>query len=91
MTTTDTNAILAERGARYGRFKDHAAIAQDLKAVMAATEGWSRLSCSQAEALDLIAHKIARILNGDPNYIDSWVDVAGYSQLIVRELEGDSV
>lgn len=29
----------------------------------------------------MIAHKIGRILNGDPNYRDSWDDIAGYAKL----------
>ena len=37
----------------------------------------------QREGLEMIAHKISRILNGDPNYDDSWVDIAGYAQLVV--------
>jgi len=40
------------------------------------------------EALEMIQHKIARILNGDPNYADSWQDIAGYAQLIVKRIEG---
>jgi hypothetical protein len=41
----------------------------------------------QREALDMIAHKIGRILNGDPNYADSWVDIAGYAKLVADRLE----
>ena len=44
-------------------------------------------SVSQQEALDMIAHKIGRIINGNPHYKDSWVDIAGYAQLVVDELE----
>ena len=44
-------------------------------------------STSQQEALDMIAHKIGRIINGNPHYKDSWVDIAGYAQLVVDELE----
>ncbi|MEY4910070.1 MAG: hypothetical protein RL260_3788 [Pseudomonadota bacterium] len=87
----NTDAIITERGMRYGPFAGHAAITQSLKDEMAGTEGWSRLSPPQREALEMIAHKIGRILNGDPNYDDSWVDIAGYAQLIVRELKGDPV
>jgi hypothetical protein len=36
----------------------------------------------------MICHKIARILNGDPNYADSWVDIAGYAQLVADRLLG---
>ena len=82
-------AILNERGSRYGTFVGHAAITQSLKNRMAGCPNWnSKLSDSQREALEMIAHKIGRILNGDPNYADSWVDICGYSQLIVDELEG---
>jgi sulfur carrier protein ThiS len=39
------------------------------------------------ESLDMIANKIARIVNGDPYYKDSWQDIAGYAQLIVNKLD----
>jgi hypothetical protein len=39
----------------------------------------------------MIVHKIGRILNGDPNYDDSWADIAGYAQLVVKELNGTLV
>ena len=35
----------------------------------------------------MVQHKIARILNGDPNYIDNWIDLVVYSQLVVNRLE----
>ena len=82
--------ILEERGERYGDFGDHAKIAQGLKGVMQGAgvdTNWERLSAAQKESLEMIAHKIGRILNGDPNYDDSWVDIAGYAHLIVQELE----
>jgi hypothetical protein len=81
------DATLAERGSRYGEFEDGAAIMQSLKDVMQSTDGWTRLSPSQREALEMIQHKIGRILNGDPNYADSWVDIAGYAKLISDNLE----
>ena len=79
--------ILKERGERYGDFKDHAKICQDLKKVMNSTMGWEFLSPSQAQALEVIADKIARMLNGDPNYDDNWVDIIGYSQLVLNEIQ----
>jgi hypothetical protein len=45
-----------------------------------------KLSVSQREALEMILHKIARILNGDPNFKDSWTDIIGYARLVEREL-----
>jgi hypothetical protein len=80
---------LAERGVHYGAFKDGASIMQALKAVMHAQPGWARLRPSQRESLDMIVHKIGRILNGDPNYIDSWHDIQGFAKLVEDELHAD--
>lgn len=77
---------LAERGSRYGDFKSHAAITQNLKRVMQSTPNWAQLSDDKKEALDMIAHKIGRILNGDPEYADSWHDIIGYTKLIEDSL-----
>ena len=80
------DSVLIERGKRYGEFKDGAEIMQSLKKVMHNTKGWENLSSSQKESLEMIQHKIARILNGDHNYDDNWIDISGYSKLVVDEL-----
>jgi len=85
------DSTLQERGARYGKFLDHAQITQDLKKVMRDHPGWDRLEVDQMEALEMVAHKIGRILNGDPNYDDSWRDIAGYSALVEKRLGGEVV
>lgn len=79
---TDVSHTLAARGARYGAFTDHASICQALKRVMKGTDGWGRLNDAQMQALETIADKIARILNGDPNYGDNWHDIQGYAKLV---------
>ena len=82
--------VLSERGARYGTFKGHAEISQRLRGTI--NEFLIKRGCDldpdQREALDMICHKIARIINGDPDYADSWVDVAGYAQLVADRLQG---
>lgn len=92
ITNPDTiTAILTERGNRYGKFTGHADITQRLKYVMrTSNDRWDRLDTDQQEALEMIAHKIGRILNGDPNYDDSWVDIAGYARLVADRLQGIS-
>jgi hypothetical protein len=75
-------ATLAERGKRYGDFVGHALITQGIKRQMQMTEGWKNLDDYHREALEMIAHKIGRILNGDPTYFDSWHDIAGYAKLV---------
>jgi hypothetical protein len=78
---SEVKDTLAERGKRYGDFTDHAAISQMLQAVMSATPGWQRCDPVKREALTIIVHKIARILNGDPEYTDNWHDIQGYAKL----------
>ena len=82
---TDLTAVLEDRGAKYGAFDGHARIAQELKGVI--SENSYKRTDSQNEALEMIAHKIARIVNGDPNYADSWVDIAGYARLVADQLD----
>lgn len=86
----DLQQILTERGDRYGTFQGHAEIAQQLKGLIHSFEAkrGCDLDPDQREALEMIAHKIARILNGDPNYADSWIDIAGYAQLVADRLMG---
>ena len=85
-----TESILEERGSRYGDFIGHAKITQELKAVTARHLNSRNkvLDEDQQESLDMIYHKIGRIINGDPNYDDSWVDIAGYATLIANRLQG---
>jgi len=98
--STDLNSTLAERGSRYGKFADHARVTQDLKQIVADhTPGGRQLNGQrvpffapdQQEALDMICHKLGRILCGDPDYADSWHDIAGYAQLIANRLNGEGV
>lgn len=88
-TITD---ILTERGKDYGPFMDQAEITQVLKdeirahAVKRVTH--LALAHDQQEALDMICAKIGRIVNGNPNHIDSWDDIAGYARLVADRLRG---
>lgn len=85
---SDVTNTLKERGARYGKFSEHARITQNIKRAMEDSPNWDLLTPAQRESLEMIAHKIGRILNGDPNYADSWVDIAGYAKLVADLCEG---
>lgn len=88
---SDVVNTLNERGARYGKFEDQAELCQRLKMVMRKAPGYANLSADQAEALEMIQHKVARILNGDPDYSDNWHDISGYAGLIDKRLNGESL
>lgn len=85
---SDITTTLTERGNRYGKFTGHARVTQHLKQVMFAYKNRQELDDDMIEALEMIAHKIGRILNGDPHYADSWIDIAGYAKLVADRLEG---
>ena len=89
--TTDIAATLEERGKRYGVFAEHAEATQQLKRVISIyvrRRPVGFLAADQQEALDMICHKIGRIINGDPDYADSWHDIAGFAQLVADRLNG---
>lgn len=89
-STDIIDAVLTERGSRYGAFTTHAEVTQRLKMVAQKFlhNSGKELGFDQQEALDMIFHKIGRIINGDPDYADSWVDIAGYAKLVADRLEG---
>lgn len=88
---TDIKQTLQERGSTYGDFEGQAEITQAMKNMFTyyANLRGKKLANDQKEALDMIASKIARILNGDPDYDDSWHDIAGYASLVANRLRRD--
>lgn len=83
----DIRELLTERASTHGHFPETAAAIQHTKDWWRAQRNWSALTHAQREALDMIAHKVGRILAGDPNHLDSYVDISGYATLCVQELE----
>lgn len=87
---SDLLSVLGERGSRYGSFTGHADITVKLKDIIRSEllKRNKNLDSDQMEALDMICHKIGRIINGDADYDDSWRDIAGYSMLVCDRLNG---
>lgn len=88
----NTESLLAERGETHGDYRDHALYSQELKRVMGdalkdrVVRNQPPLTDTQMETLSMIAHKIGRILAGNPNFPDHWDDIAGYAKLISKEI-----
>lgn len=80
--------ILIERKKTHGDFTDHARITQSIKRIMRSEVGWDRLSDCQRESLEMNAHKIGRILAGNPDVNDHWDDIAGYAKLVSERING---
>lgn len=71
------------------KFRELAETAQSLKEIyrLGLIETDKYLDHDMMESIDLICTKIARIVHGDSKHIDHWLDIAGYSQLIVNRLQ----
>lgn len=87
--TTDINALLAKRERTHGSYLLHARVTQDLKRVIShhVADLDRRMDDDMAETLAMIAHKIGRIIAGNPGEPDHWRDIAGYAQLVANRLE----
>lgn len=77
---------LRERGGTHGKFTDNAAVSQAIKHTLRASVNWEALTDYQKESLEMIAHKMSRIVSGNANYMDGWRDIAGYAKLVEEEL-----
>jgi hypothetical protein len=90
--TANVDKTLDARAEMYGKFKDGASLMQAVKRELAAhaAKHGKTFADDQWEALEMIVHKMGRIVNGDPDVVDHWVDIAGYATLISDRLEGNA-
>lgn len=79
--------MLAERDKTHGSYIQVANLTRSLMANMEYSKNWNELYPFQQESLHMIAVKIARILEGDPDQLDSPLDIAGYSMLMFENLK----
>lgn len=76
-----------ERGTTHGMFSNHADYTQSFKRILYRAErerhdrGQRPLTAKEREALEMIFHKIGRILAGQPEFADHWDDIGGYAKL----------
>jgi len=77
-TTMD---IINEREKTHGVYKSTAAWSQSLKDMFRSSGNWHNMNDGQKEALEMIAVKLARLLNGNPQFPDHWDDISGYGKL----------
>lgn len=83
----DIKDILKERRKTHGDFKETAAASQCLKSILHAGTRWPSMSLSQKESIEMIAHKLARVIEGNCDEPDHWQDIIGYAQLVLNNLE----
>lgn len=81
----DVNEILTERQSQYGSFENVALYTELVNKVLSNNK--EQRTDVMNMAIYMIASKLARIASGDPTHKDSWVDIAGYAQLVINTLE----
>jgi hypothetical protein len=91
MSLTSIEQITKERGRTYGDFGLIGDIAQTIKDTMRVAVGltgrkWGDLPGYVREALDHDATKTARILIGDPMFLDNWDDKQGYAKIVADRI-----
>ena len=82
--------VLDARAEQYGSFMQSSDTTVRIKGIMhnAVARNEVHLYPDQLQALDMIATKISRIVHGNPNHLDSWIDIAGYATLVADRLQG---
>lgn len=91
------NPILNEREKTHGYFNSVAETSQEIRIAMQraqckvaevqGSESSRLINTVQAEALTMMATKIARIVNGNSKELDHWRDIVGYAELVIKDLE----
>jgi len=86
----EVGKVLDARAEQYGSFMQSSDTVIRIKSIMhnAVARNAVHLYPDQLQALDMIATKISRIVHGNPNHLDSWIDIAGYAQLVADRLQG---
>ena len=84
--------VLNARAQNYGKFIEGAEIMQMVKRLVHnyVEQRGTSLAFDQLEAIDMIIHKLGRIVNGNPDHTDNWVDIAGYATLVADRLKGNT-
>jgi hypothetical protein len=79
---------IPNRDHQHGGMEAVGEISQHMKMAMRDGRNWESLTPGEQEALDMVAHKIARILSGaDPHDPEHWTDLAGYAHAAMRSRE----
>lgn len=79
---------LEERGKNYGNYREQTTISKNIKEAMQERAKYWEMESDQQDALEMIAVKMSRIINGTPDYSDNWWDIAGYATLVAERLDG---
>lgn len=81
-----TAKVMSDRAPVHGEFVENSRATWEMLRAMQRERNWPILPDPQKHALYMIAHKMARILAGDPSHEDHWDDIAGYARCVADRL-----
>lgn len=84
-------ATLQRRATKYGAYKDISRVTQYLYEGMRKEASWDKMTDAEKVSSFFICNKLARVVVGDPHYTDNWHDIAGYAELVERELKNNGI
>lgn len=87
----EVQSVVAARDGSYGGFGGIALTCQNFKDIARSCPSWKSLNPSEKEGIDMIFHKITRILYSPKKIRDSWVDIGGYCRATLKALDEEGV
>lgn len=84
-------ATVKTRDAKYGGFENVARITQQFKTMLKGCPSYLQMTDVEKEGLEMVLHKCARLMSGDPHHRDSWHDIQGYAKLVEDRLPPETV
>lgn len=85
ITTPSAMPTPPNRDEQHGGVEAVGSVEQPIKDALRAGRNWDQLTPGQKCCLDMIAHKLGRILSGaDPGDLEHWEDLAGYPTAAMR-------
>ena len=78
--------VLTERGNDYGDYASKAQFIQGVKYLMRTSPSWEAMDADMRESMEMIAHKMGRVVYGNPTHKDNFLDIAGYAKLVADRL-----
>jgi len=82
----ELGAFLEEKGKVHGEYGEQAGVTQKFKDIAHESKNWRKLDSTQRDAIEMICVKLGRILTGNPDEPDHWLDIQGYARLTWERL-----
>lgn len=87
----EVQLVVSARDSSYGGFSGISKTCQSFKDLARNCPSWSSLAPCEKEGIDMIFHKITRILYAPNKIRDSWVDIGGYVRATLQALDKEGI